>query len=413
MRWRGSPTWTSWTTCPWRITGMVRRRVGPCRGRSTVSKALCPPAANRRASGDRGSASSWGRGERSPGWPSGSENWKSLSEISGPSSSRTHCSIGPGPTSGAGGAAPWTAWATARSEASTSCQSRLRRSEYERPPATARMTSRTSEYQMVRRLLMDRGRISRRPSACSWPSVVGLQRVAGSSHGAEQGVFPFPVDLAPQIAHVDVNHVALGIEVESPHVLGDHGTGQDAPGIAHEVLEQRVLPRGEGNPPLAPAHGAARGIEEEIAHAQHGPPGLAAAAQERAHPGQELLEGEGLGEVVVRAHVESGHLVGHAVPRGEDEHGGGDPAPAHGAQDGEAVAPGQHHVEDDQIVGRAGRDEVERGLAVARHLDGVALLLQALPDETGHLSLVLGHQDAHVAALSLAHWPLAISRRQS
>ena len=47
----------------------------------------------------------------------------------------------------------------------------------------------------------------------------------------------------------------------------------------------------------------------------------AAPAQQRLQAGQHLLEVEGLGDVIVRAGVETLHLVLPAVARGEDEDG--------------------------------------------------------------------------------------------
>ena len=69
---------------------------------------------------------------------------------------------------------------------------------------------------------------------------------------------------------------------------------------------------------------------------------------------------------------------------------------AGGLEDGEAVEPGQHEVEHDEIVGWSLDDQVQRALAVGGDLDGVAFLGEALPDEAGDLTLVFGDQDPHV-----------------
>src|SRR3989449_2369854 len=77
------------------------------------------------------------------------------------------------------------------------------------------------------------------------------QHVPGAAHRVEQPRVPRAVDLAAQVADVDVHDVALGVEVQSPHVLGEHRTREDASGIAQEVLEERVLARGELDAPAA------------------------------------------------------------------------------------------------------------------------------------------------------------------
>src|SRR5262249_1873545 len=79
------------------------------------------------------------------------------------------------------------------------------------------------------------------------------------------------------------------------HVLRDHGAREHAPGVAEEVLEQRVLPRGEGDAPTAPRDLPRGGVQAEVEEPQGGRPLAGAAAQEGADPREELLEREGLG----------------------------------------------------------------------------------------------------------------------
>ena len=101
------------------------------------------------------------------------------------------------------------------------------------------------------------------------------------------------------------------------------------------------------------------------------------APKQRANPGDQHRERERLGQVVVGAGVEGLGLVEVAVLGREHE----DRRPVAGlAQIGadlEAVATGQHDVEDDQVVGALGRPpgpSRRRG-----HLDREALGLQAAP----------------------------------
>ena len=72
------------------------------------------------------------------------------------------------------------------------------------------------------------------------------------------------------------------------------------------------------------------------------------AAQDRAHPADQLLRAEGLDHVIVGAQLEAGDTVGLIAAGGEqdDGHVG---AVAQEAGEGKAVHTGEHDVEDDQV----------------------------------------------------------------
>ena len=156
---------------------------------------------------------------------------------------------------------------------------------------TRRMPSRMALYQSVKP-----GPDPHRPA-----SLLGGELVAGAPQRVQEPPVALAVDLAPEIADVDVDDIALGVEVQAPDVLRDHGPRQHAAGIAEEVLEQRVLARGEGDAPAAPRDLSGGGVEVEVDELERRRALGGAPAQERADPREELLEGEGLGEVVVGA----------------------------------------------------------------------------------------------------------------
>src|SRR5262245_28398074 len=126
----------------------------------------------------------------------------------------------------------------------------------------ARMARRMALYQSVRRVRTDSGR-SQRPRGSGRSGLVA-ENVAGSPDGVDQPALPRPVDLAAEVADVDVDHARLGVEAESPDVLGQHGARLDAPGVTHEVLEQRVLPHGELDLPVPAGHLASGRIEGQV-----------------------------------------------------------------------------------------------------------------------------------------------------
>src|SRR6185503_15775684 len=192
--------------------------------------------------------------------------------------------------------------------------------------------------------------------------------------------------------------IALGGEVQPTDVLGQQGAREHATGAAEEILEKGVLARGQDDAPRATAHFSSGRIEGEIRQAQDGRALPLAPAKQGPHTRQQLIERERLGEIVVGAVVEPGHLVGYGVAGGEEQHRGRHAPGPRGFENPEPVEPGQHHVEDHEVVGRATGQEVERGGAVGGLLDGIPLLLEPLPDETRDLPLVLHDEDAHLIA---------------
>ena len=91
-------------------------------------------------------------------------------------------------------------------------------------------------------------------------------------------------------------------------------------------------------------------IEHEVADLQRLVRlGERGAAQERAQPGEQLVERERLHEVVVGAGVEPGDPIGHLVAGGQHEDRERAVAVAELAAHGEAVDVGHHHVEHDDV----------------------------------------------------------------
>ena len=129
-------------------------------------------------------------------------------------------------------------------------------------------------------------------------------------------------------------------------------------------------------------------VEVEIADREvFGRRRLAAAAVERAQPGQQLAEVERLGQIVVGAGVEPGDARLDVVHRGEHQDRHGRPCLPDLPADRKSIAQRQHHVEDDGVVVVnagfvAGRDPV------TDDVDGVRLLAQPLGNHPGRVRLV-------------------------
>src|SRR5256714_15152771 len=118
------------------------------------------------------------------------------------------------------------------------------------------------------------------------------QDVPGAADRVEQPPVPGTVDLAAQVADVYVHDVALGVEVQPPHVLGEQRTREDASGIAQEIFEERVLAGGELDAPAAARHLARGGVEREVGQFQDRLPAARGAAPGGAHARGKTAERE-------------------------------------------------------------------------------------------------------------------------
>ena len=93
-----------------------------------------------------------------------------------------------------------------------------------------------------------------------------------------------------------------------------------------------------------------------------------------ANPGQQFFNGKGLGDIVIGAHVQTGHLVHNRVPgrQHDDRHGA---FPAQTADHFHTGQLRQHDVQQHQIK-LAAEGQLQTGAAIGSLADGVALMTQ-------------------------------------
>ena len=138
--------------------------------------------------------------------------------------------------------------------------------------------------------------------------------------------------------------------------------------------------------------GALQQVHLEIADAQRRlHRGHRRPARQRVEAGEQFREREGLDEIVVAAGLEPRHPVVDPAQRGQEQHRRLDAGAAQGPDEPEPVEAGQHAVDDQHVVGFAGRQH-QAGLAVGSVIDRVAMLLQAARDVGGGLGVVLDQQ---------------------
>ncbi len=151
---------------------------------------------------------------------------------------------------------------------------------------------------------------------------------------------------------MDVDDVGAGIEAVIPDRLGQHRPGDDMAGVPHQVGKQlELLVEKLDLPPVA-GRGAAEQVEAQASDLQPGSslaPG-SRAAHDRLQPGDQLVKGEGLGQIIVRSRPEALDPVVHLAQRRQEKDRSPFPLGAKGAEHRQSVQPGQVPVEDDRIV---------------------------------------------------------------
>src|SRR6185295_12484788 len=99
-------------------------------------------------------------------------------------------------------------------------------------PASRKAISNNAAYIAARRTLVDaRMRSSR------------ADDIAGAANGVDQRRISAPVDLPADAADVSLDDVGAWIEMEVPNALKQHGTGDNAPRVKHQLFEQTEFAR--------------------------------------------------------------------------------------------------------------------------------------------------------------------------
>src|SRR3954466_15830411 len=221
------------------------------------------------------------------------------------------------------------------------------------------------------------------------------EAIAGAAHRLELRDAERAVDLVAQVADVDVDDVRAVLVVVVPGVLEQLVAREDLAGVAHERLQELELLGRQVYLAVAPPDPAGGGVELQVADLEHRRALDRAATGEGAQARQQLGERERLGEIVVRAGVETRHAVLDRVARGQHDHRGPDPFLTQPLARLEAVDARQHHVQDDRVV-PGGVRHPQSVLALDGHIGSKPLRAQPAPDEACHLDLVLDHKHSHM-----------------
>ena len=207
-------------------------------------------------------------------------------------------------------------------------------------------------------------------------------------------------------------------ELVGPDGVQEAGAGEGHPGVAGQVVQEVELAPLEGDRLPGQAHLPPPGVDLQVAHHERGrcggpgaapflatrsachSPGAPAGgagghpgpAQVGPDPGQELHHAEGLGDVVVRPHLQPHHAV-DLVGQGADQDDGAAQVVAQAPADLEAVrAAGEQDVQQDQVRGAGpGGGDSPRPVLGQTHLE--AGPAQVVGQRLAQGPLILHHQD--------------------
>jgi D-alanyl-D-alanine carboxypeptidase/D-alanyl-D-alanine-endopeptidase (penicillin-binding protein 4) len=229
------------------------------------------------------------------------------------------------------------------------------------------------------------------------------EAVAGAVDGVQQRLVERLVDHLAQVVEVAAQGVGVGQQV-APHLALDVAAADHPRRLAHQDGEQLQADRRDREVLAAALQAQRRGVEHQVAHAQHLGADLAAvAADQGAHARFQFADLERLDQVIVGAGVEADQLVLQRVAGGQHQHRGGALGVlAQLAAKIQTIHAGQHQVQHDHVVAVLG-GQAQAGHAVRGIVEAVAAALEELADHLGDAAVVFDQQDQAGAVFSRLH----------
>jgi signal transduction histidine kinase len=127
-------------------------------------------------------------------------------------------------------------------------------------------------------------------------------------------------ELSPQPADHHLEHVGAGREGGAPDALLDVFARECDPGVAHQILEQRILARRQRD--LAPGdrHRARLRVQRQRRFDEPRRALRAFSPHDRPHARQQFADMKRLDEIIVRARIEPHHPIVHGIARSQHQH---------------------------------------------------------------------------------------------
>lgn len=207
------------------------------------------------------------------------------------------------------------------------------------------------------------------------------------------------MDLASETLDVDVDEVGAGVVVVVPHVFAELRAVEHAAGRTHEAGEEGEFARGERDVLGSSADLPGEEVDRKVGGGEEAGVVAGTSAQDGVESGDQFIGEEGLREVVIGTEVQAFDAFVEGSAGGEEEDGNRAAEFADLAKDAEAVAAGEHDVQN-QGIERAGGGEGEGVAAVVADVDDKAGGFQRLADECGDFPLVFSHEHFHGGRLA-------------
>src|SRR5260370_19253215 len=141
-------------------------------------------------------------------------------------------------------------------------------------------------------------------------------------------------------------------------------------------------------------HTGGSGVDLQIVNAHDRVLHLVASANQRPQPGQQLLQLEGLRQIVIRPEVQTADFIVDTAPGGENQDMALHPGPPPTLEERKSIFFGEHEVKDDYVViGSLGL--VSSLLAVERSVDRETFFLQPSAKSTDERLVIFDEQYPH------------------
>src|SRR5665213_1596700 len=222
--------------------------------------------------------------------------------------------------------------------------------------------------------------------------------IARAPHRVDQRLREALVHGLTQPAHVHIDEIGLRIELQIPHPFEQHGARHHLVCVAHQELQQLELAGGALDFLAGAHHRAAEQVHLQIRHPQ---PCLGhilfggAAPKQRFDPGQQLREGERLGEIIIAAGLEAQHAIIDGPKRAQDQYRGSHALFAQRPHHAQTIQMRQHAIGDQEVKGLFLR-LFEPFAPIDRQGHGVTALLQPFEEKLGGLQVIFDQQQIHV-----------------
>src|ERR1041385_351246 len=256
-------------------------------------------------------------------------------------------------------------------------------------PNPPRVVSRTNEYQRISFARMDPKRNA--------TSIV-LQDVPDAADRVEQLLLEPVVDLAAKVIDVHVDHVGAGVKVVIPDMFGENRPGEDPAGVPHEVFEQRILLPGQLDRGVSALRLVRNRVELKVGDLQDGRLVRASPPEESSDACNELGEGEGLREIIVRTGIEASDSVFDGILGREHQDRSLDIHSPQLPQERDPVLLRKKNIEDHEVVSPRSGHQLPLH-AVVSDVDGKMLFLEALLEEFCDFLFVFYYENFHSTAL--------------